>query len=159
MAKMPSMIALLGLLAVAGYQHRDKIGDALKGIQQPGPDGRPPEGIGGVLAGLGGLFNGGGGSSPLTGGLGDLLNTFKNAGQGDTADSWVTPGVPTKGLTPEQVEQAIGDENLSELAQRTGLDRAELLKRLATSIPETVDQMTPDGRMPDEDQARRFFGA
>ena len=29
---MPSMLALLGLLAVAGFQNRDKIADALKGV-------------------------------------------------------------------------------------------------------------------------------
>ena len=87
------------------------------------------------------------------------MNTFKSAGQQDTADSWVTPGVPTKGLSPHEVEQAIGSENLDELSSRTGLSRQELLQRLASAIPETVDRMTPDGRMPTDDQARQFFGA
>ncbi|RYD87188.1 MAG: DUF937 domain-containing protein, partial [Sphingomonadales bacterium] len=62
-------------------------------------------------------------------------------------------------LTAQQVEQAIGAENLDELSTRTGLSRAELLQRLATAIPETVDKMTPEGRMPTDDQARQFFGA
>ncbi|MGN6489005.1 MAG: YidB family protein [Devosia sp.] len=57
------------------------------------------------------------------------------------------------------MEQAIGSENLDELSSRTGLSRQDLLQRLATAIPETVDQMTPDGRMPSDDQARQFFGA
>lgn len=160
MAKgMPSMMALLGLLAVAGYQNRDKISDALKGLQSPG--GGKQDGLGGLLGGLGGLVGGAGAGSGngLGGGLGELLNSFKSAGQSETADSWVTPGVPTKGLTPDQVEQAIGSENLDELANRTGLSRQDLLQRLATSIPETVDKLTPEGRMPTEDEARQFFGA
>lgn len=159
MAKgMPSMMALLGLLAVAGYQNRDKISDALKGMQSQGGDGKS-DGLGGLLGGLGGLLGGAGASGGLGGGLGELLNSFKSAGQAETADSWVTPGVPTKGLTPEQVEQAIGGDNLDELTARTGLSRQDLLHRLATAIPETVDKMTPDGRMPTDDQARQFFGA
>jgi uncharacterized protein YidB (DUF937 family) len=162
------MMALLGLLAVAGYQNRDKISEALKGLQTGGGGAGKNEGLGGVLGGLGDLLGGragagaGGGATAgggLGGGLNELLNTFRGAGQAETADSWITPGVPTKGLTPQQVEQAIGSENLDELSSRTGLSRQDLLQRLATAIPETVDRMTPEGRMPTDDQARQFFGA
>jgi uncharacterized protein YidB (DUF937 family) len=156
MAKgMPSMLALLGLLAVAGYQNRDKISEALKGAQAGGGTGRSD---GGLLGGLGDLL-GGNGKGGLAGGLGDLMDSFKSAGQSDTADSWVTPGVPTKGLTPLEVERAVGSENLNELSTRTGLSREELLQRLATAIPETIDRLTPEGRWPTDDQARQFFGA
>lgn len=155
----PSLLALLGLLAVAGYQNRDKIGDALKGLQGSGTNAGSgaPGGLGGMLGGLGDLLSGTGSKNVISGGLGDLLETFRSSGQKDTADSWVTPGVPTKGLRPDEVASAIGEENLAELSQRTGLSRSDLLKRLATAIPETVDKMTPDGRMPDEEQARGFF--
>ena len=158
----PSLLALLGLLAVAGYQHRDKIGEALKGLQGSGSGtgaGGQAGGLGGMLGGLGDLLGGSGNGSKnvLSGGLGDLLDTFRSSGQKETADSWVTPGVPTKGLQPDEVASAIGEENLTELSQRTGLSRDELLQRLATAIPETVDKMTPDGKMPDEDQARGYF--
>jgi len=158
--KMPSMLALLGLLAVAGYQNRDKISEALEGLRNraPSPDGKPREGLDGILDGLGGLLGGAtAGGGGLAGGLGDLMDTFKQSGQADVADSWVTPGVPTRGLTPEQVEQAIGADNLDELSRRTGLSRDELRERLATAIPENVDRMTPDGRFPSEDEARGYF--
>jgi uncharacterized protein YidB (DUF937 family) len=161
---MPSMVALLGLLAVAGYQNRDKISEALKGFQnRKGPDGAPvQDGLSNILGSLGDLFGGGGnsagGSQPaagngnvLTGGLGDLMDSFRNSGQAETADSWVTVGVPTKGLSPDQVEQAVGADNLAELSQRTGLSREELLKRLATAIPESVDRLTPGGNIPQSD--------
>jgi uncharacterized protein YidB (DUF937 family) len=158
--KMPSMLALLGLLAFAGYQNRDKISEALKGLKDRNadPSGTPQDGFGGILDGLGSLLGGAAGGGGLTGGLGDLMESFKKSGQGEVADSWVTPGVPTKGLTPEQVEQAIGSENLDELSRRTGLEREELLSRLSTAIPTSVDQLTPDGKFPTEEEARGYFG-
>ena len=164
----PSMLALLGLLAVAGYQNRDKISAALGGLQKDAAD--PNTTVGGIANSLGGLFSGGTGSqgsgglsgildglggSGLSGGLGQLIDSFKNAGHVETADSWVNPAVPTQGLTPTQVEQAIGDENLNEISQRTGLSRDELVKRLATAIPQSVDKLTPDGQMPSEAQVRQ----
>lgn len=149
---MPSLLALLALLAVAGYQNRDKIGQVLGDLQAgANRSGEKPDGLGGMLSGLGSMLGGG---NVLTGGLGDLMNSFKTAGQGDVADSWVNPGVPTRGLTPDQVEQAIGASNLDELSARTGLTRQELLQRLATAIPETVDKLTPGGAMPTEEEAR-----
>lgn len=162
------MLALLGLLAVAGYQNRDKIGAAIGGLQKDASDPSTP--VGGLAQSLGGLFSGGTGTQPggglsaildglggagLSGGLGDLLNSFKSAGHGAVADSWITPGVPTQGLTPDQVRQAIGEENLTELSQRTGLSTNELLTRLATAIPQTVDTLTPGGQMPTEQQVRQ----
>jgi uncharacterized protein YidB (DUF937 family) len=158
--KMPSMLALLGLLAVAGYQNRDKISDALQGMKDrsQSPDGKPQDGLGGILDGLGGLLGGAAGGGGLAGGLGDLMDSFKRSGQADVADSWITPGVPTKGLQPHEVERAIGADNLEELTRRTGLTRDELLQRLSKAIPENVDKLTPDGRFPTEDEARGYFG-
>ena len=158
--KMPSMLALLGLLAVAGYQNRDKISEALKGLKDrsAAPTGGPQDGLGGILDGLGGLLGGAAGGGGLTGGLGDLMESFKKSGQSEVADSWVNPEVETEGLTPDQVERAIGTENLAELSRRTGLSREELLKRLATAIPESVDRLTPAGKFPTEDEARGYFG-
>ena len=164
---MPSMLALLGLLAVAGYQNRDKIGAALNNLggAQGGSAGSPG-GLGGLVGGGNGAGAGGGlgqilsglGAGGLTGGLGELMNSFRNAGHGEVADSWVKPGVPTQGLTPEQVEQAVGSDKLAQLSQSTGLSREELVKRLASAIPQTVDQLTPGGQMPTEEQARQTLG-
>ncbi len=158
--KMPSLVALLGLLAVAGYQNRDKISEALKGLQDrsQGAAGKPQDDLGGILGGLGDLLGGAAAGGGLAGGLGDLMDSFRKSGQSDVAESWVTPGVPTKGLTPSQVEQAIGADNLDELTRRTGLSRDELLMRLSSAIPENVDRMTPDGKFPTEDEARGYFG-
>lgn len=149
---MPSLAALLGLLAVAGYQNRDKLGQILQGARSGGQGG-------GFLDELGKMFGGGGNESgSLSKGLDDLLTTFKNAGQTETADSWVSPEVPTQGLSPSQVEAAIGRETLQDLAAKTGIDYDDLLNRLSQSIPEAVDNMTPGGKRPQsEDEARRWL--
>ena len=154
---MPSMVALLGLLAVAGYQNRDKIAEALAGRKQapiggPGQDDRQ----GSVLDKLGGLLGGASVGSVMSGGLRDLIERFKQNGQGHAADSWVSTG-PNQQLRSDQIEQAIGPEVLNTLSQHTGLSREELLSRLTRDLPAAVDKFTPAGRLPTEDEAARLI--
>jgi len=157
---MPSMVALLGLLAVAGYQNREKIAEAL-GQRNPMPGGGAGQndqqaGRGGVLGNLGGLLGGASAGSVLSGGLRDLIERFKQSGHGQAADSWVNTG-PNQQLRPEQLEQAIGPEVLGTLSQHTGLSRDELLSRLTRELPAAVDKFTPQGRLPTEDEAARLI--
>src|SRR5512132_2358114 len=122
----PSMTALLGLLAIAGYQNRDKIAEMLRGRGQNEP-GAEQGGIGGLLAqlGLGGASAGG----ILGGGLDELMERFKQSGQSETVDSWVNTG-PNKPCTADQLERAIGPEVWDTLSKQTGLSRDELVTRL-----------------------------
>lgn len=146
---MPSMTALLGLLALAGYQNRDKIAEMLKGVTgntQPGAGGQQNP-LGGLLGNLSGALAGGGAGGLLGGGLGELLERFKENGQGDAAESWVGKG-PNKELPAPQLKQAIGADVLAALEQQTGLSQEELLARLSRELPSAVDQYTPDGRIP-----------
>src|SRR5215208_3188848 len=144
----PSMTALLGLLAVAGYQNRDKLAEMLGGAGQSASAGAAQGGLGGLLGQLKSSL--GGGASPggfLSGGLGELVDRFKQNGHGETADSWVGTG-PNKPVTPSQLEQAIGPDVLNTLSQQTGLSREELLARLSRELPNAVDKYTPQGRLP-----------
>ena len=149
---LPSMTALLGLLAIAGYQNRDKIAEMLGGLGQnkPGADGQA--GIGGLLGqlGVGGTSAGG----ILSGGLGELLERFKQSGQGETAESWVKTG-PNKQCTETELERAIGPEVLDTLSKQTGLSRDELVTRLCRELPDAVDKYTPQGRLPTEAEFSR----
>ena len=143
------MTALLGLLAVAGYQNRDKLAEMLGGRAPGGA--APSGGLGGLLGNLGGAGAGG----LLSGGLGELVEQFRQNGQGEVADSWVGRG-PNKEVAPHQLEQAIGPDVLATLAQQTGLSREEILQRLSRDLPQAVDQYTPDGRLPtDQDFTSR----
>jgi uncharacterized protein YidB (DUF937 family) len=150
------MTALLGLLAIAGYQNRDKIAEMLRGVGQgqPGAGQAAPGatgGLGGVLeqlrGSLGGGLGGGGAGGFLSGGLGELIDRFKQNGQGAVADSWVKTG-PNRPVSPPELEQAIGPDVLATLSQQTGLPRDELLARLSRELPDAVDRYTPDGRLP-----------
>jgi uncharacterized protein YidB (DUF937 family) len=125
MAKSNTMLkALLGLAVVAGWQNRDKIGDFVKGVTGQGTAT---------------------GENPA-GGLGGLVDSFKKAGLGEKADSWVSTG-ENQPVTEPEVEKGVGADVLDDLASQTGLSREELLKRLATVLPGMVDKMTPSGRL------------
>jgi uncharacterized protein YidB (DUF937 family) len=85
----------------------------------------------------------------LTGGIGELVERFKQSDHGETAESWVRTG-PNKPVTPPQLEQAIGPEVLETLSRQTGLSREELLARLSRELPNAVDKYTPEGHLPTE---------
>jgi uncharacterized protein YidB (DUF937 family) len=155
------MTALLGMVALAGFQNRDKITEMLKGAGTSSPDtGAVQSGLGGLLGSLSGMLSGvagtsGSGSASSTGGAGGLLNnglnelldSFKQNGLGDTAQSWINPG-PNKEISPPQLKQALGSDVLATLEQQTGLSQQDLLARLSRELPSAVDKYTPDGRLP-----------
>jgi uncharacterized protein YidB (DUF937 family) len=161
----PSMTALLGLLAIAGYQNRDKIAEMLGGAGKgtTGAGAQSNTGAGGQSnpGGLAGLFEhikttlgGTSAGTFLSGGLGELVDRFKQSGQGDVADSWVKTG-PNKPCTAAQLEQAIGPDVMENLAKQTGLSRSELAERLCRELPAAVDKYTPQGRLPTEAEMAR----
>ena len=95
------------------------------------------------------------------GGLGSLLDRLRNAGLGDQVSSWLNDG-PNKALRPDQVAQAIGPQQISEMAAHAGVTPEEITNGLAKALPEVVDQMTPGGRIPSPAQTQqtmnRLFG-
>ena len=160
MAKgMPSLLALLGLVAVAGYQNRDKLREMIGDAQRGGPERRRIQsesaGSGGLLEEIGQIFGSGDAGRNVSESLRDLVDRFRATGQGAKADSWVSTDA-NRELQPEELERAIGPDTIDELSQKTGLSRAEIVKRLTAAIPETVDRLTPDGRLPSETEAQRM---
>jgi uncharacterized protein YidB (DUF937 family) len=149
----PSMTALLGLLAIAGYQNRDKIAAMLGGASSTKPGGAAPgsrpAGLDGILGNLSSSLGGASVGSVLGGGLSELVNRFNQAGHTETVNSWVGTG-PNKDIAPHQLEQAIGPDILDALSRQTGLSQGELLARLSRELPRAVDQYTPHGRLPTE---------
>jgi uncharacterized protein YidB (DUF937 family) len=103
--------------------------------------------LGGMLGSLGGLLGGGGIGSLLNGGVGELLEHFKQNGQGETAQSWINHG-PNREVTAPELKQAIGPDVLQRLEQQTGLPQQEILERLSRELPNAIDKYTPDGRIP-----------
>jgi uncharacterized protein YidB (DUF937 family) len=139
---MPSLAALLGLVAIAGYQNRDKIGEFVRGLGTSDPNSP----LGGILEGARktlGVPTG----TDMKSGVGELVDRFRQNGQGATADSWVETG-PNKPINETEVERALGPDLIDSLVKQTGLSRADLLSRLASVLPNVVDKMTPEGRLP-----------
>lgn len=152
----PSMTALLGLLAVAGYQNRDKIAEWLGRRTKDGPHSpqspspvphlpQPdrPAGLDGLLGGLGA----GGVGALIASGVSELVDHFTRGGHGEAARSWVGPG-DNRPLAEADLERAIGSETLDHLTRQTGLSRAALLARLSWELPSAIDRYSPDGRLP-----------
>jgi uncharacterized protein YidB (DUF937 family) len=158
----PMMMLLLGVLAYRAYKNRS--GGAVpaggpRGARPAGPAESPDAGGGlsdllrGGLGGLlGGAVGGAAAGSMLNGGLRDLIDRFQQSGHGDIADSWVGTG-PNRGVSPDQIRDALGSDNVDTLAREAGIDQIGLLQGLSQDLPEAVDQLTPDGRLPEEGES------
>jgi uncharacterized protein YidB (DUF937 family) len=101
---------------------------------------------------LGGLIGGAAAGGLLSGGLGGLLKQFQDNGYGDTANSWVSRG-PNREVTPDELEGALGKDTLRSLSQETGRPYNEVLSELSESLPDDIDRLTPEGRLPTEQEA------
>jgi uncharacterized protein YidB (DUF937 family) len=150
------MTALLALLAVAGYQNRERLGELLGNItgqRTDSPGTRTSSNEGGLGGLLGGLFGGSG--EGAMGGLGELIENINKSGHGEAAKSWVQTG-PNKELDAAQLEQALGTDTIGQLTSQTGLSREELLSRLRSVLPTAVDRLTPAGRLPTEAETSQW---
>jgi uncharacterized protein YidB (DUF937 family) len=87
--------------------------------------------------------------------LNDLLKQFQQNGQGQVAQSWIGSG-PNKAITPKDLASALGADRINTLASFSGLSRDDLLNGLSQQLPDVVDRLTPDGRLPTEQEAARF---
>jgi uncharacterized protein YidB (DUF937 family) len=159
----PMTMAILGLLAWKAVKHLTAgQPGAAPDSPAPAPSPRPtvnaglPGGMGGDLGGLlkgglGGLLAGGAAGSVISGGLGDLLKQFQQAGHGETANSWVSPG-PNKQISPGDLASALGADQINALSSQSGMSRDDLLAGLSRQLPDIIHHLTPDGRLPTENE-------
>ncbi len=129
-AMSPVQMAVLGLLAYRTFKGKGRLA-----------------GAGGTAGGLGGLLGGG----ALSGGLKDLIDRFKQTGQEQKAQSWVSTGA-NHSIEPHELEQVLGEERINWLVEETGMARDQLLAKLSGELPAAVDELTPDGRLPTDDE-------
>ena len=163
----PLTMLLLGVLAYRTYQGKGRLADMLRnanagGSGAGGPDSRPmggnagsmpPSGGGGLgdllRGGLGGLLAGGAAGGLLSGGLRELMERFQQSGHGDIADSWIGTGA-NRPVTPQQLEHALGRDTVNSLAEEAGVSDIDVLNGLSRDLPDSVDHLTPQGRIPAE---------
>jgi uncharacterized protein YidB (DUF937 family) len=159
----PMTMAILALLAYKAVKHIGGSQPSAAPAPAPSPvnAGLPGGGMGGggtggglgdlLKGGLGGLLAGGAAGSVISGGLGDLLKQFQQNGHGETANSWVSPG-PNKQISSNDLASALGADRINSLASQTGLSRDELLAGLSQHLPDVINHLTPDGRLPTESE-------
>jgi uncharacterized protein YidB (DUF937 family) len=151
----PMTMAILGLLAWKAVKHFSNQPGASP-APAPAPGTTAGGGMGGGLGdvlkgGLGGLLAGGAAGSVISGGLGDLLNQLQQNGHGEAANSWVSNG-PNKQIAPGDLASALGAHQINALSAQSGLSRDELLAGLSQHLPDVINHLTPDGRLPNESE-------
>jgi uncharacterized protein YidB (DUF937 family) len=154
----PLTMAVLGLLAykaVKSFTSQPGAAPAAPAAPGSSQSAGSGGGLGDILkSGLGGLLAGGAAGSVLSGGLNDVLKQFQQSGQGDVAKTWVANG-PNKAISSDDLAKALGGDQINTLMAHTGLSRQDLLAGLSQYLPEAVNQLTPDGRLPTEQELSR----
>lgn len=147
-------MALLAFLAYKAYK-------SLTNSQPPNPRGPADErseqqqegGLAGILRTILG-----GGSVPgpvLRRGVENTVRDFEDRGQGDIARSWVARG-PNRPIPSGKLEAALGADTIRNLTEQTGMDRDALLAALSQHLPQVIDHLTPQGRLPTDEEAARM---
>jgi uncharacterized protein YidB (DUF937 family) len=141
-------MALLGYLVYKGIKHMSGTQTQTSSAEGGGLGDLLSGGLGGLLSGgLGSLLNSGNAGSALSTGLGSLLRQFEENGQSEQANSWVGTG-PNKDISEKDLAKSLGEEDINSLSQQTGMSRDDLLTALRRELPNLVDQLTPQGRVP-----------
>jgi uncharacterized protein YidB (DUF937 family) len=127
-------------------------------------------GLGGVLGGLTGDKQGsrGGGVGAMgallpilagflaSGGLSKIMGGLKANGLSAQADSWVGTDA-NQPVSGRDVEQAMGQEQIQQIAQQLGVSESEAADAVAQALPEVVDKVSPNGEMPAEQDLDAAF--
>jgi uncharacterized protein YidB (DUF937 family) len=97
-------------------------------------------------------------NDPAHGGLEGLVRSFQDRGLGSIVDSWVSTGRNLP-ISPDQIAQGLGSGELSALASRLGMSQGDVSSKLAQLLPDVVDKLTPNGRVPDAGSLGELLGS
>jgi uncharacterized protein YidB (DUF937 family) len=150
--------------SVTAGQQGGGIGDILGGLLGGKPGGASAPTVGAnpnaslkelLPGGLGELLGGPAAGTALSGGLGALIKEFQQNGLGQAAQSWVGTG-PNEKIASNDLARALGTDTLDSLSKQTGVGREDLLAELSQHLPNLIDQLTPNGRLPSAEEASRM---
>ncbi|MER7911206.1 YidB family protein [Streptomyces sp. NPDC096068] len=134
-----------GLLGGSGQGGSGGAGGILGSLLGTLAGGRTAQGAQSGAAGAGGPAAGVAGSP-----LGGLLDLLTKSGLLDQAQSWIGTG-ENKSVSGAQIAQALPDDTLRKVAEDAGVSTDEAADRIAQSLPQAVDKLTPDGSLPQGD--------
>ncbi len=83
-----------------------------------------------------------------TGGLSGLAQMFKDKGLGDAMSSWISTGRNLP-VSADQITNALGADKVRQISKEVGVSEEETSRGLAGLLPEIIDKLTPDGKVPD----------
>lgn len=83
-------------------------------------------------------------------GLSGIIDSLTKSGLGDIASSWVGTGA-NKAIAPDQIMKALGNSHVSDLASKLGISPETVSSTLAKVLPNVVDKLTPNGKLPTDD--------
>ena len=153
----PLTMAILGLLAYKALKHFTGNQQQTTTLPSGGASAPvPPGGLGGALGGLLGGAAGGAAGSVLSGGLGDLMKQLQQGGLGNAASTWVSTG-PNNSVSASDLSKALGADQINMLASQTGMSSDELLQNLAKHLPDVINHLTPEGRLPTEQELAKMI--
>lgn len=101
-----------------------------------------------VMGALAGLLSTRDSSVGGSGGLGGLIGAFQQKGLGDMVSSWISTG-PNPSISADQVKDVLGNDAISQFASKAGVPATEAGSLLAGLLPGVIDQLTPDGKVPE----------
>lgn len=84
------------------------------------------------------------------GGIGNLVQKFTSNGLGDVVSSWVGKG-ENQPVSQDQIQNVLGPEKIQEISSQTGMDNNAITGQLSKLLPQVVDKLTPDGKVPEGD--------
>ena len=86
------------------------------------------------------------------GGIGGLMQKFQSAGMGDTIASWVGTGA-NQPVSPAALQQVLDPATVQAIAEKTGLPIEQLLAQASQHLPQMIDGLTPNGQIPQNNDA------
>ena len=87
-------------------------------------------------------------TNPQAGGLRGMVESFKSQGMEDTINSWIGTG-KNMPISPAEILKALGSDRLRGFSEKANVSQQEISGGLASLLPEIIDKLTPQGRIPD----------
>ncbi|HKF24643.1 MAG TPA: YidB family protein [Candidatus Acidoferrum sp.] len=87
-------------------------------------------------------------NSPEVGGIAGLQKMFQEKGLGSIIGSWIGTGQNLP-ISADQLKNVLEGGALQSMAAKSGMDMSQLTGIFSQLMPHAVDQMTPNGQIPD----------
>jgi uncharacterized protein YidB (DUF937 family) len=83
-----------------------------------------------------------------------LIKKLTTGGLGDLVQSWISKGKNLP-LSAHQVKSVLDSKTISGLAAQLGISEDAVSSKIAGALPQLINKLTPDGRVPDQETLAR----